>query len=341
MAHTIDELKMMQALPLNVKVRMTQNRIRQWVDRYGTDGVYISFSGGKDSTVLLHLVRAIYPEIEAVFVNTGLEYPEIQKFVKSFENVTILTPKMRFADVIRKYGYPFIGKDVAQKLYEARGRDASNRAYRSLHGIGEFEGSRFSYKKYAQLENADYIIGHMCCKVMKKQPCKQYEKQTGRTPILATMADESKLRENNWIMNGCNAFDVVRPRSNPMSFWTEQNVLRFIYDNGIEIAPVYGDVVAVGDDGFDYADSLIQDCKYRTTGCNRTGCIFCGFGAHLDKGEGRFVRLKRTHPKQYEYCMGGGAYDSDGLWKPSKDGLGMAHCIDELNKIYGKDFIRY
>ena len=70
-------------------------------------------------------------------------------------------------------------------------------------------------------------------------------------------------------------------------------------------------------------------------------CIFCGFGCHLEKGETRFQRLKRTHPKHYEYCIYGGAYDSDGLWKPDKNGLGMYHVFDELNKIYGENFIRY
>lgn len=104
------ELRQMQSLPLAAKVRMTENRIRDWVREFGEDGVYVSFSGGKDSTVLLHIVRNMYPDVEAVFVNTGLEYPEIQKFVKTFDNVTILRPKMRFDEVIKKYGYPLISK---------------------------------------------------------------------------------------------------------------------------------------------------------------------------------------------------------------------------------------
>lgn len=69
--------------------------------------------------------------------------------------------------------------------------------------------------------------------------------------------------------------------------------------------------------------------------------MFCGFGAHLEKGEGRFVRLKRTHPKLYDYCMGGGAYGDDGIWRPDSKGLGMAHVIDELCRLYGKGFVKY
>ena len=102
--HELWELRQMQALPLSTKLRMTQQRIRDWVNEFGTDGVYVSFSGGKDSTVLLHIVRDMYPDVEAVFVNTGLEYPEIQKFVKTFDNVTILRPEMRFDEVIRHTG---------------------------------------------------------------------------------------------------------------------------------------------------------------------------------------------------------------------------------------------
>ena len=100
--HTMQELKMRQKLPLEVKILMTKQRIREWIDEFGEDGVYVSFSGGKDSTVLLHLVREINPNIPAVFVDTGLEYPEIREFVKGFENVTWLKPKMTFKEVINK-----------------------------------------------------------------------------------------------------------------------------------------------------------------------------------------------------------------------------------------------
>ena len=82
--------------------------------------VCVSFSGGKDSTVLLDIVRKIYPDVPAVFSNTGLEYPEIQKFVKSYGNVDIVTPDMRFDEVIKTYGYPLIGKEVAEAIHYAR-----------------------------------------------------------------------------------------------------------------------------------------------------------------------------------------------------------------------------
>ena len=118
--HTIDDLRQRQALPLEIKVRMTQQRIREWINEFGVEGVYVSFSGGKDSTVLLHLVRELYPDVPAVFVDTGLEYPEIRDFVKKFDNVEWLKPKMNFKQVINTYGYPFISKEVSECVYESK-----------------------------------------------------------------------------------------------------------------------------------------------------------------------------------------------------------------------------
>lgn len=345
---TRDELKMMQALPLSLKVRMTQQRIRDWVREFGEDGVYISFSGGKDSTVLLHLVRDLYPGIPAVFVNTGLEYPEIQRFARSFDNVVTLYPAMPFPDVISKYGYPVISKEVSECVYEARRSyergDTNTSKQRKLRGekLDNFGNpSGFNQTKWEPLLRTDFWVSHYCCKVMKKGPAKKYEKITKRAPLIGQLAEESRIREAYWLRTGCNAFDATRPQSNPMAFWMGNDVLEYIKVNHLPICSVYGDIVVQGDDGFEYDTMIGGGCKYRTTGCDRTGCIFCGFGAHLEKGEGRFERLKRTHPKQYDYCMGGGAYGEDGIWRPSKEGLGMAHVIDELCRLYGPGFIRY
>ena len=118
--NTVEELQMLQALPLEVKVRKTEDRIKEWVDEYGVDGVYVSFSGGNDSRVLLHIARRLFPGIKAVFIDTGLEYPEIREFVRGFDNVDWLRPKMNFKQVIEKYGYPFISKEVSECVDGAR-----------------------------------------------------------------------------------------------------------------------------------------------------------------------------------------------------------------------------
>ena len=116
---TKEELKALQSLPLERKILITQTRIIEWYQKFNGK-VYVSFSGGKDSTVLLHIVRQMFPDTEAVFCDTGLEYTEVRQFAKSFDNVTVIRPKMRFDEVIKKYGYPFIGKEVAERVYNAR-----------------------------------------------------------------------------------------------------------------------------------------------------------------------------------------------------------------------------
>lgn len=139
--HEIQDLKQMQALPLKMKIKLTQSRIRQWVNEFGEDGVYISFSGGKDSTVLLDIVRKMYPSIKAVYVDTGLEYPEIKHFVRGFDNVEIIRPEMVFKDVITKYGYPMISKEVSECVQGAR---------KCLTSILQSEGSAMELKRSEQ-----------------------------------------------------------------------------------------------------------------------------------------------------------------------------------------------
>lgn len=117
--HDAKRLAELQALPLERKIQITQARIIEWANHYNGN-ICVSFSGGKDSTVLLDLVRRVAPDTRAVFSNTGLEYAEIQRFVKSYDNVDIITPRMRFDQVISTYGYPLISKEVAEAIYYAR-----------------------------------------------------------------------------------------------------------------------------------------------------------------------------------------------------------------------------
>lgn len=344
MARTQEELDALIALPLDLKIELTKQRIREWVERYGINGVCVSFSGGKDSTVLLDIARSMYGnDIAAVFSDTGLEYPELRKFVKQFENVDVIKPEQSFVDVISQYGYPVISKECAETVSGARiglarhdgtyqyaiDKIYENGRYARVNGIK----NRYALPKYKPLLSVDFNISPRCCHISKKNPMKKYYKQTGRKAIIGTMTEESANRRTDWLLHGCNAFDTGIARSKPMSFWTEQDVLQYIKEKNLTIVSVYGDIVERKDKK--------NKCKLCTTGCDRTGCIYCGFGLHLEKGETRFQKLKVTHPKQWAYCLNGGGYDMDGLWKPTKDGLGMRHVFDVLNELYGQDYIRY
>lgn len=178
-----------------------------------------------------------------------------------------------------------------------------------------------------------FKISNRCCWFIKEKPSRQYEQQTGRKLILGTMAEESQQRKQGWFKTGCNSYKgaVV---SKPMSFWTEQDVLRYIKENSLQYCSIYGDIIPVED------DKILANHKLNTTECQRTGCMFCGFGLHLEKGETRFQRLKRTHPSQYNYCINGGEW-VNGMWQPSKTGLGMGNVFDMVNEICGVDFMRY
>lgn len=410
--HTIGDLHQMQSLPLEVKIRMTQRRICEWVERYGMDGVYIAFSGGKDSTVLLHMARQLYPEIPAVYVDTGLEYPEVKAFVKQHENVEILRPKKDFRQVIEQYGYPFISKEVAgcvwgarryvEKLMEwerekdgggiianyscmadllgiDRREDKENDAYRDLR-YGKVPGmdgkvpvrylilqGKYPHKEkgketaeYSKIYNkeryrfflgAPFEISDRCCGIMKKEPLHSYAKRTGRMPVTAQMASESRLRTVNWMKNGCNGFDMKRPISNPMAFWTEQDVLEYISHNRIPIASVYGKVQAeerkAGKHGKRGGKEVLSAKRlesglfdagkpvYATTGCRRTGCVFCGFGCHREKTPNRWETAERySNPAVIDYMLRGGRFDERGIWRPDHRGLGFWFVIEWIN-VYG------
>ena len=313
--YTIDDLKTMQSWDLDRKILVTQTRIMEWYMRFKGQ-VYVSFSGGKDSTVLLDLVRRIYPDVPAVYCDTGLEYPEIKEFVKTFENVTIVRPEKSFRQVIREHGYPVASKEISRKInYAKKGATWAKKYIDGSATDSEGRPSRYRISnRWLKLLNAPFEVSDYCCYVMKKRPLHRYEKESGRKPIIATMAMESNIRTHAWMRTGCNAFDGAKQRSNPMSFWTEQDVLSYIKRFDIPYCSVYGEIAL---------ENAHSD-KLTTSGCKRTGCIFCMFGCHLDKTPNRFQQLKETHPKIWEYCL-----------KPISDGgLGLKEVLDYIDVPY-------
>lgn len=291
------KLKLRQSMPLEDKIRFTKKRIEEWVNYYGEDGVYVSFSGGKDSTVLLHLVRSMYPNVEAVYVDTGLEYPELKQFVKTFDNVTILRPKMMFNQVIEKYGFPIISKKNARYIRDLQNPTEKNKYTRELRLTGITKSGKKAptqqlAKKWIKLKDAPFKISEQCCNIMKKDPIKKFIKERKKYPFIGVMAEESNMREQEYLKRGsCNAFNLKIPQSTPLAFWTEQDILAYLKLFEVKYASVYGEILQD------------ENGKYYTTGCKRTGCMFCGFGCHLEKEPNRFQMLKQTHPKQWDYII--------------------------------------
>ena len=343
--HNAYDLVQMQSLPLKYKIIMTKQRIKAWYD-YWDGNVYVSISGGKDSQVLAHIVKEMYPDVPLVFVNTGLEFDSVR--LKGMELADeVLRPSMNFVSVITKYGYPIISKEVSLTISECQIRKQSGKplaSYRmeKLNGtfINKNTGSLSSYNmpKYKYLLDAPFRISHKCCDVMKKKPSKEYEKVHNSKVIIGTMAEESRLRKTKWIKSGCNAFEEKRPTSQPLSFWTEQDILHYIKMNNLKIADIYGDIVYTDDDGMLYDNDLFNDyMQLTTTGAKRTGCVFCMFGITQDTD--RFLRLKADEPQKYDYVMRGGKFDEQGMWIPH-NGLGYKFVIDWINEHGGLD-IKY
>ena len=203
--------------------------------------------------------------------------------------------------------------------------------------------SMFSCERYQFMLDAPFEIGQQCCKVMKKSPAHKYCKDTGRMPITAQMASESRLRSQQWLKNGCNGFNLKYPISNPFSFWFDQDVLTYLRINDIEPCSIYGKIVSddeltgqmnlediFGTGVFDFG----RPC-YHTTGCDRSGCFACGFGLTREttQEKSRYQAiLDYSNPKICDWILRGGHFrDSDGMWEPYQ-GCGFAFVIEWVNR---------
>lgn len=267
----------MQSWPLKAKVWLSKQRIKEFYERCSGQ-VYVSFSGGKDSTALLHLVRSIYPQVPAVFINTGLEYPEVVQFVRTQANITWLSPQLSFKEVLHKYGYPVISKEVSQKVYELR--TTKSETLRNTRLNGDRKGNGKLATKWRFLLDAPFAISGKCCDVMKKNPAKRYERAERRFPITGLMAQDSSLRAVNYIRNGCNSFDSKRFTSSPIAFWRTDDVWEYLKKHQLQYSSFYD-----------------------TNESRSTGCMFCPFGVQNEHGMNRFQALKEQHPKLHKYCM--------------------------------------
>ena len=252
----INDLQQLQSLDLETKIMKTKQRIREWYYHFGGQ-VYVAFSGGKDSTVLLDLVRSEFPEVPAVFVNTGLEYPEIVEFARTFDNLIELKPKMNFTDVIEKYGYPIVSKEQSQFIQQYR--TAKSEKTKNTRWNGNGKGQFKISEKWKPLCFADFKVSEKCCDIMKKLPSKTYEKESKRVPIIGTMACESRFRKMEWNKYNCNAFENKRPTSKPISFWVEEDIWGYIKTRKLKYSKIY-------------------DMGYDRTGWNKQPCLIVILG---------------------------------------------------------------
>lgn len=266
-------LQIRQSYPLDLKVGFSHFLIRQWYQAHAGQ-VYVAFSGGKDSLVVLDLVRALYPDVPAVYCDTGLGFPEERQFVQTIPNVVTLKPTRSFVQVIRTYGYPLISIDVSNHVYKYR------HTKRPEYAASLLEGKFKIPYKWRHLLDAPFQVSDKCCEMMKIRTVRKYEAQTGRVPFVGLLAAESQKRKSHILVHGCNVFsDTIRPVSRPIAYWTDQDIWDYIYQRGLAYCPIY-------------------DMGYQ-----RTACLFCGFGIQAEAYPNRLQRLQQTHPQLHAYCL--------------------------------------
>lgn len=304
---TIQELNTRQGWTLNQKIDHAVGTVEAFLSRTGKVP-YVSFSGGKDSTVLLDIVRRfVNRDIKAVFCNTGNEYPEIVRFVRSTENVTIIRPGITVREVIGKYGFPLISKEQSKYIREAKHSKSQKVVEQHLFGKYGKISNRWQF-----LIRENFDISEKCCYCLKKRPFYKYERETGEVPLLGIMTEESKLRTGQYLRRGgCNSFSG-RLASFPLSIWREIDIWEYIHRFNISYSPIYN-----------------------VAGVHQTGCMFCGFGAHIEKIS-RFERLYDLHPKAYNVFMN---YQNNGYtYREALRAIGV-QLPDETPRLFtSKDF---
>lgn len=281
---TLSELKERQSWSLNKKIDHSLGVIEQFIAN--TPDQYVAFSGGKDSTVLLDLTRIVKPDMKACFINTGNEYPDIVRFVRGTPNVDIIYPKLKPIEVLEKYGFPLISKNLANHISLVR-KNPNSETAKEVMGIikNRTNFKRQLPKKYMLFVSASYDISDMCCGILKKQPAKQYSKKYNCFPIIGQMASESVMRRTSYIQSGgCNTFGKTT-NSKPLSIWMESDIWEYINRRKLPISDIY------------------------RKGATRTGCMFCGFGCQF-KNDNRLQLVHDLYPKAYEMFMN---YENNGV----------------------------
>jgi len=290
------QLKNYQQLPLEEKIKMTKQKIKDFYEAMNGE-VYVSFSGGKDSTVLLHLVRSIYPNIKAVWVNTTNEDVDIIRFVKTIDNVDTVLPRMNFIKVVENYGFPLVSKLVARQIKDFKNPTPANAKTRNLwltgiSGTGKESRSKKLSEKWKFLIDEPFDITSKCCDILKKEPLIRYEKETNLKPFVGVLASEGGQRADNIVKYGCNILDGDNPKSRPLAFWLEKDIWAYAELNNIRFAECYYDRVVNG-------QFLAAEV--------RTGCTFCGFGYQFENNtlfeSDRFTKQKIKNPARYKKIM--------------------------------------
>lgn len=278
-------LRERQAWTLPQKIDHSLGVIEAFASRF--DGkVFVSFSGGKDSCVMLSLVELLMPDVPVVFIMTGCESPSVCRFIrqqKEQHRIEIIRPVKTLKQVFAEYGFPLVSKEVSHDIQAVR-RNPDCQSSRNKLWLGN---PHHIPERWHYLLNEPYEVSERCCFWLKKKPSHDYMKRTGRRPYLGLLASEGYTRQSTYIKRGgCNSFNEDGKQyatSWPLAIWTEQDVWAYIKDRHIEVPDIYDQ------------------------GATRTGCMGCGFG--VQRSTETLDTLKRLWPKWYDLIMN---YENNG-----------------------------
>lgn len=265
--------------PLDGKIKRTLMMI-QWFYLVRNGMLSISYSGGKDSTVLLHLIRENLStlNIPAVFCNTGVELPGVRRQGVCNADV-IIKPDRTFSYCVDHYGFPVVSKLQSAAVYKYRHAKLERHKYYILNGFPRGNKGKLS-NCWHFLIDAPFKISSMCCDYLKKKPMTNFEKTTKRSPMIGCLAVESNVRSLHYHKTGGVISTAVGGmRLWPIAHWGEDDIDEYVDRYKIKLASEY-------------------DC-----GMDRTGCAYCGFGLPRDGDPNRFILLKSISPNMYKYAV--------------------------------------
>lgn len=283
-AYTYEQLQALQALDLDAKVAWARERIEHALDTLECPSV--AFSAGKDSTVLLHLVRQYRPNVLVIYGNTTIEFPECIRFARWLRkewhlNFYEARPEVTFWWIIKEYGWPLMGKTYG--VGGVAHKSSRKQFFDDLNSRGELSGQ---YAIQAQVP-----ISSACCTFLKERPSQKLQRELGVDGVfLGIMASESRRRMFNFLEYG----EWYYPKSqriwkcHPLAIWTDEDIWAYIHRYGIRYADLYD---------MGYHDEVTGEWIHH----KRNGCMFCGMDLRFPNNHLSIMR--RTHPKAWDVLM--------------------------------------
>lgn len=296
-------LKERQTWTLSQKIDHSLGVIDQFNSHF-QGKVYVAFSGGKDSCVMLSLVEMVVPQVPCMFIMTGCESPSVCRFVRQMRdqghNIEIIRPEKTLRQVFAEYGFPLVSKRVSHNIAAVR----RNPYCQSSRDLLRRDSPNHISERWMYLLNEPYEVSDRCCFWLKKQPSYNYARRTGWYPYIGLLASESFTRTASYIQRGgCNTFSTDgknHASSLPLAIWMEDDIWAYIRDRQLSIPDIY------------------------EKGATRTGCMGCGFSANLDTSG--IDTLRRLWPRWYHQIMdyeNNGVRYGDALQKTINKGHGI------------------